>query len=149
MVRESTCCQGCGPQEVNRAIAFNRNYADGVTARLCGPNPPPCPAVACVLAPSYVLPFCIEGRCQAIDIRQDLLTSCGTNEQCRLRWGTQCCEACGTRNELLVAVNSQVNYEATVCGSQMACPDCVVGPYPADARAVCGPSNHCSVAFLP
>jgi hypothetical protein len=151
MVRATTCCEGCplqALQDVSRAVAFNKNYAPVVTAQLCGQNPLPCPEAACVVAPSYVLPFCIEGRCQAIDIRQDLLTSCGTDEQCRLRWDTGCYEAGGTAIELLVAVSSQVNYDRTVCGNQMPCPSCVVDAYPANAKAVCGPDFHCSVAWL-
>jgi hypothetical protein len=95
-----------------------------------------------------VLPFCIEGHCQAIDIRQDKLTSCSTEAQCRLRWGTTCCEPCGTpAPAMLVAVNSQVSYDQTVCGTGTGCPDCVTAPYPTAARALCGPDNHCTVAW--
>ena len=150
VVRENTCCQGCGPQEVNRALAFNRTYSDAVNRSVCGPIPPPCPAVACAPTPAWVLPFCIEGRCQAIDIRSDKLTSCGTDAQCRLRWGTTCCESCGTPpQQMLVAVNSQVNYDATVCGSGTGCPDCLTSPYPMDARAMCRTDTHrCEVVWI-
>jgi hypothetical protein len=149
MVRETTCCQGCGPQDASKAIAFNRMYQDGVTRALCGPLPQPCPAIACEQAPAYVLPFCIEGRCEAIDIRKDKLTSCGTEAECRLRWGTTCCEPCGTPPlAMLVAVNSQVSYDQSVCGSNFGCPDCVTGPYPTNARALCNTDHHCSVGLL-
>jgi hypothetical protein len=85
-----------------------------------------------------------------LDIREDLLTSCGGDAQCRLRWGTQCCEGCSNPNEMLVAVNSQVDYEATICGSQHGgCPPCAPPPYPAEARAVCGLDYHCEVIWLP
>jgi hypothetical protein len=148
MVRESTCCSGCGPQDASRALAFHRDYAGEVTRMLCGAVPPPCPAVACELAPAYVLPLCVEGRCQAIDIRQDKLTSCSTEAQCRLRWGTTCCQPCGTPPPvMLVAVNSQVSYDETVCGTGTGCPDCVTAALPTNAKALCGADNHCTVAW--
>jgi hypothetical protein len=148
-IREASCCSGCGPQSASQAIAFNRNYGDDLTRALCGPIPPPCPAIACEQVPAYVLPFCLEGRCQAIDIRQDKLTSCGNESQCRLRWGTTCCEPCGAPPiAMLVAVNSQVNYDQTVCGNGIGCPDCITAPYPTNARALCGPDNHCAVGLL-
>jgi hypothetical protein len=148
VVRENSCCEGCGPQDVNRAIAFHREYADAVIQTLCGSNPPPCPAPLCPYAPTYVLPLCIEGRCQAIDIRQDKLTSCSTEAQCRLRWGTSCCEPCGTPPPvMLVAVNSQVSYEQTVCGSSTGCPECLTAQYPTEAKAICGADKHCTVAW--
>jgi hypothetical protein len=146
MVRESDCCVLCGPDSASAAIAFNRAYSEQISTILCEDHPDPCPVADCALRPTYVLPFCIEGRCQAIDIREDLLTSCGTDEQCQLRWGTVCCEACSESPELLVAVNSQVDYGATVCGNQGACPPCAPPPYPSDARAVCNADHHCEVA---
>jgi hypothetical protein len=149
MIREATCCATCGIQDARNAIAFNRKYGDEVTRAVCGANPPPCPAIACQQTPAYVLPFCLEGRCQAIDIRQDKLTSCSNESQCRLRWDTGCCEPCGNPPiTMLVAVNSQVNYSQTVCGSSIGCPDCVTAPYPTHARALCGPDNHCAVGLL-
>jgi len=146
VVRMATCCELCGPGSASEAIAHNRQYADPVSAELCKNQTDPCPVADCVIRPSYVLPFCIEGRCQAIDIREDLMTSCGTDEQCRLRWDARCCEACGGISELLIAVNSQVNYEATVCGRERVCPKCAISEYPPDAKAVCNASHHCEVA---
>jgi hypothetical protein len=148
VLREASCCPDCGLQDASRTLAFHRDYGDYVTRTVCGPIPPPCPPISCEPAPVYIIPLCIEGRCQAIDIRQDKLTSCSTDTQCRLRWGTTCCEPCGTPPvQLLVAVNSQVSYDQTVCGMGTGCPECVTAPYPTAAKALCGADNHCTVAW--
>jgi hypothetical protein len=147
-IAEAQCCQFCGPEKASDAIAFNSKYGESVATALCHGTPMPCPAVDCLLRPAYVLPFCIEGRCQAIDIREDKLTSCSTEAECTLRWGTQCCEACTQDIGLLVAVNAQVDYMSTVCGNQAACPRCAIAEYPSNARALCGSDNHCKVGFL-
>ena len=148
VVHANSCCTACGPQDVNQAIAFHREYAGAVSQELCGANPPPCPDPICRYTPTYVLALCLEGRCQAIDIRQDKLTSCSTEAQCRLRWGTTCCQPCGTPPPvMLVAVNSQVSYDETVCGTGTGCPDCVTAALPTNAKALCGADNHCTVAW--
>ncbi len=148
-VRARACCPGCGPMSVDQAIAVHRDFLDDAAERACGPNPESCPDVLCEVAPTWVLPFCASGECIAIDIRTDLLTSCGTAAQCRLRWGTTCCESCSESPGLLVAVNSQVDYDRTVCGEVSGCPPCAPPPYPPDARAECGPDHHCRVAVDP
>jgi len=147
-IREARCCQFCGPETASDAIAYNAQYAAQVSTHFCGDIPPPCPAVDCILRPAYVLPFCIEGRCQAIDIREDKLTSCSTEAECRLRWGTACCESCTQDIGMLVAVNSQVDYEGSVCGGAVPCPRCAIASYPSNARALCSPEHHCTVGFL-
>jgi len=147
VVRSAECCEACGIDSASTAIAVNGSALEALSTSLCSAQVEPCPNYDCALFASYVLPFCIEGRCTVIDIRNDLLTSCGTDEQCRLRWDTGCCEACGL-DELLVGVNSQVNYDATVCGAGAGvCPPCAE-PYPSAARAICGANNHCEVAWL-
>jgi hypothetical protein len=145
VVRSAECCVGCGIDSAGAAIAVNASALQALSTKLCAAQVEPCPIYDCALSASYVLPFCIEGRCTAIDIRTDLLTSCGTDEQCRLRWDTRCCEACGL-DDALVALNSQVNYEATVCGNAGSCAPCTQ-PYPSTARAICGANNHCEVVW--
>jgi hypothetical protein len=148
--REAQCCQLCGPDSANQAVAFNRAFLSEVEQKLCAGHPGNCPVADCVLRPGFIVPLCLEGLCTAIDIRMDKLTSCSTSEQCRLRWGTGCCEYCGDSREMLVAVNSQVDYEATLCGSgHGGCPPCAPPPYPNDAIARCSTEHRCEVAWIP
>lgn len=148
VVRRNQCCELCGPSGGDDAIAVHRDHRAELGEQLCLNQDEPCPDVDCALQPSYVLPFCIEGKCTAVDIRKDKLTSCGDDGQCRLRWDTTCCEACSSSEELLVAVNNQLDWEKTVCGEEFtACPPCAPPEYPPNARAVCGPDFFCRVQW--
>jgi hypothetical protein len=151
-VRMPTCCAGCPPEELSDAVAFNGTHGAAFNDWLCqsqGVDPNGCPVLLCAnVEDTNVLPLCIEGRCQAIDIRQSILTSCRTDADCRLRWETVCCESCYAFREELHAVSLLVSYESYICGSVRACYDCPIQPYPADAKAVCDANQRCQVAWL-
>ena len=79
-VRRNECCELCGPETTGEALAYNVAHGTELEAALCENEPGGCPDIACELAPQWILPLCTSGRCKALDIREDLLTSCGDNQ---------------------------------------------------------------------
>jgi hypothetical protein len=93
--------------------------------------------------------MCLDGLCTAVDVRETDLMSCETSEQCRLRWGANCCEYCASSREMLIAVSTQVDYEARVCPSDFSgCPPCVPPPFPVGVRARCTPEKRCEPLWI-
>ena len=90
------------------------------------------------------MPLCQKGLCSVIDLREAGLIACNTSEQCRLRWGTGCCEYCASVSDMIVAVNTEFDYRS-VCPSDLACPPCVPPPFPTDVKAVCTTEQRCEV----
>ncbi len=79
------------------------------------------------------------------------LTTCEDSSECRLRYGTGCCESCG--GGTVVAFSSRVDLRAALCLPfplpNPACNSpCVGPPLPADLQAVCL-SGKCIVANKP
>jgi hypothetical protein len=80
-----------------------------------------------------------------VDLRNDTLSACQVDDDCRLRWGNNCCEDCGGGNtEQLIAYNKNVSLEAEICDPNVgACPPCAPPPYPKFILPLCGPDKHC------
>ena len=81
---------------------------------------------------------------------QDKIVSCKTNEDCRVRWGSNCCEDCGGGDtDQLIAYNKNANLEAEVCGPYGgACPPCMPPPYPPYILPVCSKEGHCYMTVI-
>ncbi len=106
--------------------------------------------VACPDCPSALNPdlfaYCDAGLCQGADVKGDPLGGCGSNADCKLRLGLECCE-CGNENGILTAI--PIAYEQKlqelVCDSDFGCPECAP-VYPADTEAWCE-AGHCVVMY--
>jgi hypothetical protein len=136
----NNCCGYCSAQTLDMFTAVNARYLTDYQATFCGPTVA-CPPCALYSEPSYTA-VCRSGRCMAIDVSSDSLSSCTVNSDCTLRWGAECCERCS--GEGLTAVRAS-GFESEVCGGFFGCPDCAIPSYPSNARAVCGTDGHCAV----
>lgn len=88
---------------------------------------------------------CEAGTCKGFDVRQEEYSACNTEQDCTLRIGLGCCEACQGGEFNLVAVNvNQTALTAAMCGNEpVGCPDCAP-QYPANKKASCI-SGQCQV----
>jgi hypothetical protein len=139
----TNCCGYCGPAPLSGYTAVNQTHAADLNAQLCA-DPQACPDCVTYEEPNY-LALCRGGQCTPVDLRLDSLSACSTSADCRLRFGTSCCESCGGTENDLVAYNKNANLEAEVCAPNGgACPPCVPPPYPDTAAAFCN-NGHCEV----
>ncbi len=91
------------------------------------------------------MPDCVAGQCAVTDLRTSPVTACKTNEECKVRHGTGCCEGCSSAGDL-IGVRNDGSFEKLVCGSgPVGCPACI--PAPTGAVAYCGAEGHCEVAI--
>lgn len=159
------CCGVCdGPGiRAHDLIAYNRQHANQFLCGLAGqraagqggggaavpvPLPPlcaQCPAPAPGQgALKYFVPDCVRGQCVVTDLRSSQFTACRRDDDCKVRHGNGCCEACSNVN--LLAVSSNGAFEKLVCGAMPPpCPPCV--PPPSEASAVCGSAGHCELSY--
>jgi hypothetical protein len=141
----SSCC-GCESPTLGNRVAVNVNRTGDVFQALR------CHLVDCVacepIAPNpWLGATCTNGQCVAFDARQSELTACMSNDDCYLRAGLGCCEACSASLDAFVAVSSLVNLRPLLCGNTgpVACDACV--PTPPDLLfAYCG-DGRCGVAI--
>jgi len=151
-----SCCGVCDGPDVGQRdlIAYNRKFADQVAIScavpLGAPAPPsdqaPIACAPCPMSPDgalkYFVPGCVFGRCNVIDLREDAVTACSSEGDCRVRRGNQCCEGCGGSGDL-IAVRVDGSFEKLVCGGgAISCPACDPGPI--NAKAFCE-AGHCKV----
>jgi hypothetical protein len=136
----NNCCGYCSAQTLDMFAAVNARYLADYQATFCGPSVA-CPPCALYSEPNFTA-VCRGGRCIAVDVSNDSLSSCSVNSDCTLRWGAECCERCS--GEGLTAVRAS-GFDSEVCGGFFGCPDCAIPSYPTNARAVCGTDGHCAV----
>ncbi len=138
----NNCCGGyCSSnQPISGWAALNSSHVQDYSSALCNPTPA-CPDCIATTLPYYAA-LCRNG-CEVVDIRKDIVSDCSTDSDCRLRWGSGCCEACNDSNPNdLVAVAKGDDY--LLCGNA-APPCCAPAPYPPDALSVCN-AGHCQVS---
>lgn len=135
------CCGSCGTPELTGKTAVNSAQADAYFKSVC-PEPVPCPACAEQPNPN-LFAYCDSGNCRAVDVRTDALSACNTDADCRLRFGTDCCESCSGDTSQLVAVSVSNDLGALTCSPNEDCPGCIPG-YPPGAIAICN-AGHCMV----
>lgn len=84
---------------------------------------------------------CVMNRCVVEDVRRSTVSSCMSDSDCMLRYGTACCQGC--RDQDLVAVRNDGSFEKIACSAgPQPCPHCA--PLPTTARAVCA-LGQCAV----
>ena len=166
MVTSPSCCGVCdNPNLTTKSfIAYNKSYAGlpcgvaadtlpqgGTGAGFPGPGAP----IACPSCPAplpgqgtlkYFVPDCVMDQCVVTDVRTSAVSACKTNNDCKLRNGTSCCEGCGYDD--YVAVRKDGSFEKLVCGGiQPPCAACMPQP-PSNAIAWCDSNvGHCQVAY--
>jgi hypothetical protein len=144
---ENDCCGGyCFEHPLSDYTAINGKHIGDLSGLICS-EPVACPGCAGLWSHPNYTALCRDGRCSAVDVRNDELSQCVTDADCRLRWGASCCESCGAGAvDQLTALSLLVNLDAALCGSAGGCPlDCVPPPYPAEAIAYCGQNGHCAI----
>jgi len=146
MLFATNCCGGyC---DVNAPLsgfqAVSQAKVNELEAQLCAGDIA-CPGCLSMDNPDY-LALCRAGQCSAVDLRTDSLSTCTADSDCRLRWGSDCCEDCGGGNtEQLIVYNKNANLEAEVCPPNGgACPPCAPPAYPPYVLPYCGPDKHCT-----
>jgi hypothetical protein len=152
------CCGICDAPDIKAhdLVAYNKKYASNLI--LCdgpsGAGAAPPGDIACGPCPSldgdtgslkYFVPNCVQGACVVEDIRVSPLSLCKTEQDCTLRNGNSCCQACGVSQT--IAISNHAAFNQLVCGdTPQGCPDCVPGP--TTGVAYCNPmTNHCQVAY--
>lgn len=133
------CCGYCGIESVGEFEAVNQAYADY--------NDLQCQLVDCAYCapPADAEQFgarCNEGSCEVFDIRQSDLSECSSDEDCRLRAGTGCCEGCGDSSWVAISAGSERLVEALCGDGPVACPACAPAE-PSGWVALCGSDGHC------
>ena len=127
------CCGYCGNSTVDQWFAIaTEDYTDYQIAN--------CSDVACPACVTRRMPniaaVCRNDECVAVDITMDELSACTVNEDCRLRWGTGCCEGCDADSGDLIALAKSVNATAAFCGTKVP-PCCAPAAYPSNAQPFC------------
>ncbi|MBE7485145.1 MAG: hypothetical protein HS104_34905 [Polyangiaceae bacterium] len=146
----TNCCGGyCDPNApLGGFTAVNETKLNEFEAALC-PGDIACPGCVSFDNPNY-LALCRAGQCTAVNLRDDSLSACQSDSDCRVRWGSDCCEDCGGGNpDQLVAYNKDKSLEAEVCNpNDGACPPCAPPPYPKSILPYCGPDGHCTYTIV-
>ena len=109
----------------------------------CEPCPPNDPTIANY---PYITATCRNGQCVPIDIREEGVTDCETSEDCFMRAGADCCEACDGTTVASVSDGALLN--ELVCGDEPAyCPPCAP-VYPPELAVVCD-DGRCGLIYVP
>lgn len=142
------CCGKCGDAVLSDYDAINRDQAAAHRAAVCTDPAPACPKCATMMNPNLVA-FCRESRCVGVDVRTDVVAECAKDDDCRLRAGNGCCEACSVVDvSQLIALSKTRGgeLEAQVCDPLAgACPPCVP-VYPSGVTATCNTATkRCQV----
>lgn len=129
--------------------AFDRAAPAGGAGNIGIPDPGPVACSPCPAPPpgtgtaQYFVPDCVAGQCRVTDVRTAAVTECKTNDQCKLRRGTACCESC---DATLIAVRNDGSFEKLVCGAIL--PPCAACPEnPATGAVAACVNGHCTVAY--
>ncbi len=139
------CCGLCGDEDIGRTIGVNRARLEDYR---------PCGDVLCEQCPEvpeasrttqYFVPACVDSECTVTDLRTTDATACTVDEQCFLRLGTACCEACGGNG---FAALSSTAFLAQECGFDYGCPDCVT-PEPPEGMTTRCVDGRCRVVPPP
>ena len=144
------CCGGyCDPNApLSGWQAVNSSKTSELEAQLCQGDIA-CPGCMSQDNLAY-LALCRAGQCTAVDLRKDELSACKSHDECRVRWGSDCCESCGVPNaESLIAYNKNVSLEQQVCDPKSGgCPPCAPPPYPPYILPICGSDGHCTTTLV-
>jgi hypothetical protein len=142
----TNCCGGyCSETPISGWIPVNIASVGVVQSQYCM-DPVACPDCMNFPHENYI-GVCRAQQCVAVDIRTDAISACDLDQDCRLRFGADCCESCYGHPTELVAVRADGQLEQEVCNPQFgACDPCVPPAYPTDAAAECV-AGHCQVVW--
>ena len=141
----TNCCGGyCVETPLSGWIPVATESLGVVQNQYCS-DPVACPDCIEFEHANY-LAVCRNDKCTAIDLRKDSISACSADSDCRLRFGTGCCESCAGQSAQLVAVSTKAQLENEVCAGPGACPPCVPPAYPKEAKATCL-TGHCQVTW--
>jgi hypothetical protein len=90
----------------------------------------------------YFVPDCVDHQCVVTDIRESPISGCTSDQDCFLRYGTECCPSCDKAKR--VAISNPQLLEQLVCTEVIGCPDIDCNPAPDAATAYCS-AGHCAV----
>ena len=143
VVTAARCCGGNNPPTLGDLTAVNSKSLTDFTA--------PCALVDCASTigpiPAYFGATCSAGHCIAFDVRGEEYTSCTSSDQCVLRNGLGCCEACTGQSEDFVAVRADARLTELLCGKgPVGCAAC--SPRAEGFSAACI-SGNCEVLLQP
>lgn len=138
----TNCCGYCQPgAPLSGFLAVNEKHVGDVLGELCA-DPVACPDCITWQDPHY-LALCRSGKCTAVDLRQDDLSACNADSDCKLRWGSNCCESCSGNQEDIIVYNKNASFAAEVCGPfGGACPPCMPPEFPEYLLPYCD-AGHC------
>jgi hypothetical protein len=128
------CCNiDCATTElIPVSAAAIRDYFRSCTQRGCTP---------CPVSAEWVS-RCINNRCSVVDLGSSSFSVCKINDDCKLRWGSRCCDLChpNLATDLVSVARAAMFCDPDYGG----CDPCSLAPFPEGATAVCL-DGHCSV----
>lgn len=125
------CCGPCGDPSLDDFDAVNVAAVGDHAAAVCpDPGGTPCPGCAAGHDPN-LFAYCdvAAGRCVGADLPETELASCETWEDCTLRAGAGCCEACGSPSDgswgwVAIRGDAVDDLQSLLCAEDSACPEC-------------------------
>jgi hypothetical protein len=134
MLVPAKCC-ACGLLSSDQVAAINATKRGDYNTKICGPDPAPCPPCVPIIDPN-LFARCEGQTCRIADLRTDpTFTKCGTDQDCMLRKGLECCECGAEGGWVAISRVGAMVLASQVCGGAI-CPACVPVP-PAGTTAVC------------
>jgi hypothetical protein len=134
----ASCCGKCGAgafPDVSAYIGVNQALIDTFRAEHCA-QAAQCETPACLQNP-LIAAKCVDGRCDAFDVRQvPAYSACQTDQDCKLRSALGCCTVCIGQQWVAVRSSAEQAIKDAMCAPNVACPDCQPTP-PANAVAIC------------
>ncbi|MCS6799920.1 MAG: hypothetical protein NZ898_15635 [Myxococcota bacterium] len=116
-----TCCGRCGLPTPGDMIALHRSQADAYQREVC--DGVACPECAGTPDP-YLIATCREGRCVALDLRDEPITSCSRHDECVVATN-RCCGCPNEHSNNVLAYNpSRGSLHAFLCDGDVACRPC-------------------------
>jgi hypothetical protein len=144
------CCGPCGVPEADQLVPVALDQLDAFRDQSCMPGDP-CPdCLSCTNGELFA--YCESGSCAGAHLDDFNLRACDDNDDCRLRFGSECYEPCGGIPECdgLTAINIAAGSTLAdlVCDPDAPPPPPCVPTYPDDVVATCN-AGTCVVAPAP
>jgi len=138
-----SCCSPCGVPRACDLFAVVVSNEHLLRAKVC-PEPMACPECESNENPQLHA-ACRNAKCEVIDVRNDALSACTSDDECIARV-SHCCDPCeGGQPEIAIRKDAVVQYRQEVCG-KVKCMNCK----PKTWKAICHSTRkHCVIAATP
>jgi hypothetical protein len=141
----ASCCGRCGAATWADHIALPRESAADYREQACGTDAGSGGCPDCAGLPDVDLQaFCRDGACATVDVRNDPISSCSSDDDCVAVHGV-CCGPCDSERGL-VAINKTraSEFKSQICDPRVDCAGC---PPPASVTVVCdyAVTKHCMI----